>query len=326
MKIKDSNKLRALRLGIPASALALSTVSISPTAAQTPDNHVIRQETVAQNTQEIKSDTLQLSPEQFSSTGAEDSPFLDFAIQAENATSLDAAYADFKAISDMTEFTEAFKTNPQAFGKPGKLRLSPTIAFISNADAKKIAQSENKINNPKLSQLSKDDYASVCAAKQVEKTIQKLMALKAMNMTDKAEEIYKGFNATYGDKIQVSSINVSMQKEDYQKLKEDILENFHSIHPNFSQDIDNFWQSNHDFNIPEISINDNQFINIALTKFYDVTNAENRNLAKQSRETFEKIASPNTQNSNLSKDKSHSQENKINDILLKNKMQSSLQK
>lgn len=326
MKLKDSSKLRALRLGIPASALALSSVSISPAEAQTPDNHSIRQETVTQNMQKISADTLQLSPEQFSNAGAEDNPFLDFAIETENATSLDGAYADFMAISDMTEFTEAFKTNPQAFGKPGKLRLSPTIAFISNSDVKKIAQADTQINMQKFTQLSQKDYASVCAAKQVEKTIQKLMALKALNMADKADEIYKGFNAAYGDKIQSSSINVSMLGEDYKKLKNEILENFHNIYPNFSAETENFWKNNHDFNLPEISINDNQFINIALTKFYDVTNVENRNLASQTRKTFDEISSQNIQQNNLSKDKSHAQGNKINDVLLQSKMQSALQK
>ncbi len=110
--------------------------------------------------------------------------------------------------------------------------------------------------------------------------------MQALGQTAQADSILPDFSQKYADKISVSSINASMSGDDWAALKEDIAKNFTHIYPDFVQKTQDFWKQNNPDYGYEMKINDNQYIAIALTKQYDVTDEKNRQLASQTRQYY----------------------------------------
>ena len=132
------------------------------------------------------------------------------------------------------------------------------------------------------------------------------MSLYALGKTAEADAILPNFSKKFQDKITISDINTSMDGEDYHKLRKEICNNFENIYPEFCQDTQKFWQQNHNFNLPEIKLNDNQFINIALTKYYSVTVPENLQAASEARQDYLKIVQRLQQDQTKEKQKDNS--------------------
>ena len=274
MSLNDFDKIKALRNGIMVSAIAVSSMAPSHSQAQEiATDHVLTEQNIPQD---FDDDIFTLSPDDFRKPG-------------ENAKNYEMLRSDFKEIAHLTDFHDEFKNNPYAFAKPGKLKITPTLSFIPITDIEKNSQLEFQKGKAGLTQLSCKEYQSVCVAKNVKAVTNKLMSLHALGKTAEADAILPDFSKKYADKINVSSINVSMMGEDFQALKEDIVKNFSHIYPDFIRQTQDYWSQNHNFDKPEIILNDNQFIAVALTQEYDVTNPENCQLASQTRQYYSKI-------------------------------------
>lgn len=280
MPITKLDKIKNLRNGITIGAIAAASLfASSPATAQTADiKNTTTEKAVSPKNKENEENILTLNPEDIRKPG-------------ENAVTNKEASEDFQAIAHLTNFAEWFKKSPghpnEKYNEP--LRIIPTLLFIPTPELSTLAAYEFKLGKPELSQLSLQDYQSVCVARNTSATAQKLMALYALGKTDEADAILPNFSKKFQDKIYISSINTSMNGEDYHKLHREISKNFEKIYPEFCQDTQKFWQQNHNFDLPEIKLNDNQFINIALTKYYSVTVPENLPKASETRKAYLEI-------------------------------------
>ena len=144
-------------------------------------------------------------------------------------------------------------------------------------------------HNQKDEQLSLKDYQEVCAYHSVRNIKSKLIALHALGKDEEAEKILPGFKENFSDKISVTSMCSSIMNDDDKALEEAIIKNFNRIYPDFSKVTENVWRQKHDFQKPEIQMNDNQFINLTKNTRYDVENSDNQVYAYKFRKKYADI-------------------------------------
>lgn len=245
------------------------------------------------------------------STTAKDNVSEGIGVHKENARTDEEMFRDLKEVISSTKFADWYKeevsrSNTPRSDDPKKLTLTPVLRLISTRDIDSVARSnplEDNLSNLDTN-ITLQDYQSVCAYRCVEETSQKLMALYAQGKKKEANAILPKFSRRHGKKIERTTNNISMSREDWDALKNNLIKKFNKVFPDFDKQTQAKWETGEEFRaFGAVHLNDNQFINLAATKTYDVTNPENRELAAKTRQQYNDVVN-NSKTKTAVKDKS----------------------
>lgn len=148
MAINKSDKIRALRNGLTISAITTFSTALpnsnaqSPTLSETKTKHI-----AAVPKHDGEDDLSTLSPEDF----------LVF-----NPTEHETTIQDFKKITHLTDFSDDFPKNPEAYGKSDKLIFGKYMLIAKN-NIEEASTFFFDFKKEELAQLSEQDYKSICA-------------------------------------------------------------------------------------------------------------------------------------------------------------------